>query len=155
MKGALDRHGTRAIALPASAIIKAAEADLALRDLKRAGQRGRGMPYTFHRRHVRHASCALDLVDRAIADRYGGVWSDKRLTRVVYGDEETLRAVRMLLSPLADAAGQPIGSRQENNTPLADAVSPDQQLSANGNPSQADVENAARNPRCPQGAAAP
>jgi hypothetical protein len=104
MTGALDRHGTRAFVLKPSALAKAAEADLALRNQKRDGKRAAGVAYTFHRRHVRRATCALDLVDRALADRYSGVWSKKRVTRLVYGDEDALVATRALLSPCDEAA---------------------------------------------------
>lgn len=99
MSTVLERHGTRAFVLKPSALAKAAEADLALRNRKRLGQCADGKAYTFHRAHVRRASCALDLVDRAIADRYSGVWSDKRITCLIYGDEDLLRATRELLAP--------------------------------------------------------
>lgn len=106
MSGALDRHGTRAFVLKPSAVVAAVEADLVLRERKRKrrGQHPAGGTYVFHRDHVRRASCALDLVDRAIRDRYAGVGSGKRITRLVYGDEELLAATRALLSPIADGA---------------------------------------------------
>lgn len=107
MSGTLDRHSTRASALKPGAVAAAAEADLALRAAKRRGKSARGNAYTFHRRHVQRASCALDLIDRAIADRYAGVWSEKRITRLIYLDAELLDAVRRLLSPLAAPEAAP------------------------------------------------
>jgi hypothetical protein len=91
---------------PAS-IIAAAEADLKLR----AAQRGEAVeagvrvkPYCFHRAHGRRASCALDLIDRAIAGRYDGIHGGKRITALIYADEGLLAAARALLSPLGGAA---------------------------------------------------
>ena len=102
----LEKHGTKLCAIKPSAIVGAAEADLALRERKIRRRSAENIPYVFHRRHVQAASCALDLIDRAIRDRYSGVYCGKRITRIVYGDEELLRAVRALLSPIGtEAAG--------------------------------------------------
>jgi len=102
VSGALDRHSTRAVSLKPTAIAAAAVADLVLREQKRAGKSDKGRPYLFHRRHVQRSTCPLDLVDRAIADRYSGIWSAKRVTRLIYLDEDLLRATRALLSPLEE-----------------------------------------------------
>jgi hypothetical protein len=101
MRDLLEAHGTKLLVLPPSAIIAAAEADLKLRRGRDASDAGK--PYCFHRRHVAAAACALDLIDRAIADRYSGVYCGKRITRTIYGDEVLLREVRALLSPLTSA----------------------------------------------------
>jgi hypothetical protein len=88
----LERHGTRLCELKPSAVVAAAEADVALRRRKNGAGAPIGTPYCFHRRHVARASCACDLIERAIKDRYAGVGSEKRITRILYGDEELLRA---------------------------------------------------------------
>jgi len=88
----LERHGIKAFALKPSALIAAAEADLRLRSQQQGAQRSGPRPYCFHRSHVVRASCALDLIDRAIRDRYSGVWSAKRITRIIYGDADLLAA---------------------------------------------------------------
>lgn len=97
-----------AFVLKPASIVTAAEADLALRQLQR-GDRAHGgehgaKPYCFHRAHVARASCALDLIDRAIRDRYTGVYGGKRITLIIYGDADLLWAARELLSP-TDAGG--------------------------------------------------
>ena len=90
-----------AFALKPASIVAAAEADLALRGRQCGvwleGKGWRPQPYCFHRAHVARASCALDLIDRAIADRYSGVYSGKRITRIIYGDENLLADARALL----------------------------------------------------------
>lgn len=91
---------SQAFALKPSSLIAAAAADLARRDFNRCA-RGSD-PYCFHRRHVARATCALDLIDRAIRDRYTGVDSGKRITRIIYGDAELLWAAYELCSPLGD-----------------------------------------------------
>jgi hypothetical protein len=106
-----------AFALKPASIVAAAEADLALRarqcGIWLEGEGWRPQPYCFYRAHVARASCALDLINRAIADRYSGVHAGKRITRIIYGDETLLWEARALLSPLALAAHQPECSRQE------------------------------------------
>ena len=91
-----------AFALKPGSIVAAAEADLALRGRQCGvwyeGEGWRPLPYCFHRVHVARASCALDLIDRAIADRYSGVHSGKRITRIIYGDENLLAEARALLA---------------------------------------------------------
>jgi len=78
----LMKHGTAAFQLPPSAIISAAEADL------RRRERNGGSPpyehYAFHRKHVRKALSALDLIERAKADVGIGQRSSKRGTRLLY-----------------------------------------------------------------------
>jgi hypothetical protein len=101
MAGLLDRHGTKAFAIPPSAIAAAAEADLRLRQRKLDGKERFCVPYCFHRRHVCKANCALDLVDRALQELEVGLGSNKRATQLIYGDEQLLRAARAALSPTA------------------------------------------------------
>jgi hypothetical protein len=104
-KGTLRREGARdvaASALKPGSIVAAAEADLALRQAQRGlrmdGDDRGARPYCFHRTHVARASCALDLIDRAIADRYSGVYCGKRITRIIYGDENLLWEARAIVA---------------------------------------------------------
>jgi hypothetical protein len=95
-----------AFLLKPASIVTAAEADLELRQHQRSrvGEEPRSQPYCFHRRHVARASCALELIDLAIRDRYTGVYGGKRITRIIYGDADLLWAARQLLSPVGGAA---------------------------------------------------
>jgi hypothetical protein len=99
----LERHGTKAFVLKPSSVVAAAEHDLGRRHDRRATA---SAPYAFHRRHVARASCPLDLIDRAIADRYTGYYCGKRVARILYGEDGLLEAARALISPIgAEAAG--------------------------------------------------
>jgi hypothetical protein len=92
MRDLLEAHGTKLFTLKPSSIIAAAEADLKLRRARKGGQPS-SAPYCFHRAHVAAASGAFDLIDRAIRDRYSGVYCGKRITRTIYSDEALLSAV--------------------------------------------------------------
>lgn len=90
---------TEAFALKPASIVTAAEADLALRqEQRRIWKKPRSVQaYCFHRAHVARASCVLDLIDRAIADRSSGVYCGKRITRIIYADENLLWEARALV----------------------------------------------------------
>ena len=100
--GGKRSEGTRAFVLQPASIVTAAEADLLLRERQRGvrydGDDRAVQPYCFHHRHVVRASCAFDLIDRAIKDRYSGVHSGKRITRIIYADEELLLAARAIVA---------------------------------------------------------
>ena len=85
-------HGTKAFLLKPASIVTAALADLELRKHQRRPVEGwaTSEPYCFHRAHVFHAKSVRDLLERAIKDRYSGVYSSKRVTCIVYGDEDLL-----------------------------------------------------------------
>lgn len=89
---------TEAFSLKPASIVTAAMADLATREQQCGAwrKRRRAQTYCFHRAHVARASSPLDLIDRAIADRYSGVYSGKRITRIIYRDERLLAEARAL-----------------------------------------------------------
>lgn len=83
-------HGTRAFDLPPGAVISAAEIDLKHRQESKT----EGRPlyrYNFHRKHVRKARDAADLIARAYDDLDLGAKSSKRATRLIY-ERRTLKA---------------------------------------------------------------
>jgi hypothetical protein len=97
----LQKHGTRLIRLKPQNIMQAAERDLKLRDekrvasaAKRAGEDHEPVsqlaPYAFYGAHVRKAKSVAGLIEIALQDREVGLASGKRMTRIIYGDEELL-----------------------------------------------------------------
>lgn len=79
--------------LPAGAIIGAAESDL------RSAAHNRSpalappyLQYAFHRKHVRGAKSAAELIERALNELKLGASSSKRNTARLYSDEAALRA---------------------------------------------------------------
>jgi|SRR5215831_5651069 len=87
--------------LPAGAIAHAAYNDLRVRELKRVKRDDVGeivaLPfyepmsrYCFHRRHVRKAKSAYDLIKLALAEPGIGQGSGKSNTRLVYSDIDQL-----------------------------------------------------------------
>lgn len=91
---ALERHGTALMALKPGSVAAAAEFDLRRRGDKHVGDCDRFAPYSFHRTHVRKASGAVNLIDRAIAEPQLGAASGKRITRLFYGEPDLLWAAR-------------------------------------------------------------
>jgi hypothetical protein len=87
-------HGTKAFALPASAVLHAARTDLALRGKKQdadpCDDELLAQPYAFLAAHVRRSTDAADLLRRAIADDEKWKASAKVNTRLLYGDKTLL-----------------------------------------------------------------
>lgn len=103
----LQDHGTKLVDLPPGAIAGAAQHDLQMRERKKPTRDGLGRViehptvsrtahYAFHRSHVRFATDAADLLARALADRETGLGSGKVATRLIYRDEDKLRAAAEL-----------------------------------------------------------
>ena len=92
MSRMLDDHGTTLSVLKPSSIVAAAAADIRKAERKAARQADRFEPYCFHRRHVRKAEGARELIALAADDRARGISSGKRITRLIYGDAELLAA---------------------------------------------------------------
>lgn len=88
-------------------IVQAADADLRLLRRKLEGDADPFMPYCFHRHHVNAADSARGLIAIALRDRDTGRASGKRWTRLVYEDEELLRAALLAASaPQMTAAAE-------------------------------------------------
>lgn len=89
----LQDNGTKAFSLKASSIVSAAQADLnnKVRNAEPADD-GKVRWYTFHRKHVRKAESPAALLRLALGDRERGLESGKPNTRMIYGDEELLKA---------------------------------------------------------------
>lgn len=105
----LQQHGTRLFRLKPVNIIQAAEADLRLRRQKleqrsepSEAQISQRAPYAFCSQHVRGAKSVSELLARALKDRDRGLGSGKRMTRVIYEDEEILRAAEGIASQSGD-----------------------------------------------------
>lgn len=89
----LQDHGTKAFSLPPSAVVSAAQADIALAAAKAESDEAiKNRQYAFHREHVRRAKDAADLLKRALADLPRGVGSSKPNTRMLYSSPKLLRA---------------------------------------------------------------
>lgn len=86
----LAEHGTKAFALPPSAVIYAAREDLARRDKAQHNAFKKG--YLFAWDHVRRAKNVRDLIERAIAEPSAGSGSADLNTRMIYRDLDLLRA---------------------------------------------------------------
>lgn len=104
MSALLAAHGTKLFALKPRSIVDAAAADLKLRRAQRgAHDREDGLQaYCFHRAHVARADSVVDLIERAIRGRYDGVYCGKRITRIIYSDENLLRETYALVRARTD-----------------------------------------------------
>lgn len=88
----LEQHGTALHSqLKAKVIVDAAIADLRLQVRKYDGY-DRNAPYSFHRRHVRKAQSARELIELAIRGRNASLVSGKRTTRTIYANAALLQA---------------------------------------------------------------
>jgi hypothetical protein len=72
-------------------IIQAANADLKLREKKRAEQADQTEPYAFARRHVKRAHSPGHLIAMAYFEPLVAASTDKRGTMIVYSDPDVLR----------------------------------------------------------------
>jgi hypothetical protein len=95
----LEEHGTKLMQLKPSMIWRCAMDDLDRRKhneliLTEAGtdRAGEFKHYAFHRRHVKKAGTANDIIRAAIAEPGIGLASGKRDTRLLYSDVELLKA---------------------------------------------------------------
>jgi len=100
----MDVHGTKLMELKPSSILAAAEKDLQRRvdnlQLCKVSVDNSGYPFQFQRfaflaPHVRAAKSAADLLRRALRDAEDGgrgILSHKRMTRLIYGQPDLLRA---------------------------------------------------------------
>ena len=90
-------NGTKLVALPPSAIVAAARADIERHSHNAGAHVADIKPYAFHRRHVKKAFKELfvwpaDIIKIALDDLEAGRESGKRQTRFLYESEEALRA---------------------------------------------------------------
>jgi hypothetical protein len=92
----LQRHGTAAFKLKPGSIVSAAEQDLRIRQNKKDDIDEPGRPYAFVCSHVRKAKSAGELIELALAHPEKGVDSGKYNTRLIYGDQDLLRAALAL-----------------------------------------------------------
>lgn len=89
----LEQHGTKLMALKPSMIWRCAMDDL---DRKKRNKEAGGVAdvehYAFHRKHVKKAESANDILRAAIADPAPGRNSNKQSTRLLYADVELLKS---------------------------------------------------------------
>lgn len=91
----LAEHGTKLVELKPSIVLQAAEEDIRRhRRNKEAAEDGDMSfeQFAFHRKHVRRAVDALDLLVRAYVEPGVGQSSAKYNTRLLYSDEHLLMA---------------------------------------------------------------
>jgi hypothetical protein len=89
----LADHGTKLMELKPSMVVQAAEEDIRKHRRNKEAAQFTGEPYehfAFHRRHVRKAADALDLLVRAYVEPGVGLSSAKYNTRLLYSDERLL-----------------------------------------------------------------
>lgn len=98
----LELHGTTIGGLTASAVVTAAEYDMRRKERNKGNTSGACEHYAFHRKHVKKATSAADLITRALAERGIGAASGKRGTRLIYKDEVLLTSAleRAMSTPL-------------------------------------------------------
>lgn len=73
-------------------VLQAADADMRRKELNTDPSRYWPIePYAFHRRHVRKAQTAVELVELAVANPKLGEKSAKRDTKLLYGDVDLLK----------------------------------------------------------------
>jgi hypothetical protein len=103
----LQKHGTVAFKLKPGSIVTAAEQDLRIRQNKTADIDEPGRPYAFLCAHVRKAKTAGELIELALANPDKGLESGKYNTRLIYGDQDLLKAALQIAKeryPLPEAA---------------------------------------------------
>jgi hypothetical protein len=99
MTDVLLEHGTQLSRLKPANIVQAAEADIRLRDRKRADEADADRPYTFSRHHVRRATGAAHLIALAYFEPDFG--TNKRSSLIIYHDRELLHQTLIeLLTPM-------------------------------------------------------
>jgi hypothetical protein len=96
VKNMLAEHGTQLMSLKPSSLLHTAAADLARRKRNSAPLDGGYEHYAFHRKHVKKANTAAELVSLAAAEPGVGLASAKYNTRLIYGDTDLLLAAREL-----------------------------------------------------------
>lgn len=112
----LQRYGTQVIRLSPNSVLQAARADMR-RKIRNAeiGKLAFGCDgyeqYAFHRKHVRKAIDAEELLVRALMEPGLGLGSDKYNTRLLYGDGGLLFAAIQLARGARD--GEMVGLAQE------------------------------------------
>jgi hypothetical protein len=74
-------------------LIQTAESDI------RAVNRNRGESTAFLKQHVKGATTAAEVLQRALLERYRGLGAKSKYTRVVYESESLLRAAIALATP--------------------------------------------------------
>jgi len=110
----LADHGTQIVKLTPGSVLGAARADMK-RKIANAeigkqpfGYSGYGYEhYAFHRRHVRRAVDAADLLARASNEPEAGLTSKKYNTRLLYSDVQLIRAAIELAR--VEAGGADVG----------------------------------------------
>lgn len=87
----LEQHGTTLMQFKPEAIWRMAMSDWDLRAGNQGADVARMKHYNFHRDHVRKAKTANDILRAAIKDIGKGRESGKKVTRLLYADEDLLR----------------------------------------------------------------
>jgi hypothetical protein len=95
-KSMLAEHGTQLMMLKPCSLLRTAEADLVRRGRNEATEAGTYEHYAFHRKHVKKANTAAELISLAAAEPDIGLASAKYNTRLIYSDTELLLAAREL-----------------------------------------------------------
>jgi len=88
----LEQHGTTLMQFKPEAIWRMAMADFDRRSGNLTADIASMKHYNFHRDHVRKANTANDILRAAIEDPAKGRESGKKVTRMLYGDVEQLKA---------------------------------------------------------------
>ncbi len=88
----MEAHGTTLVKLKPKMIWSVAMDDFKRREWNKSADVASMRPYAFHRKHVDGAESANDIIRAALADLERGRSSSKRDTRLLYADEELLRA---------------------------------------------------------------
>jgi hypothetical protein len=91
----LADHGTKLMELKPSMVVQAAEEDIRRHKRNKEAAQWTGEPYehfAFHRKHVRKAVDALDLLVRAYVEPGVGQASAKYNTVLLYSDDQLLMA---------------------------------------------------------------
>jgi plasmid stabilization system protein ParE len=89
--GVLEQHGTTLMQFKPEAIWNMAMTDLRRRTGNATADVSEMHHYHFHRDHVRKAKTANDILRAAIEDIGKGRESGKKVTRLLYADEDLLR----------------------------------------------------------------
>lgn len=91
VRDALEQHGTTLMQFKPEAIWRMAMADFDRRNGNKTADVFEMKHYNFHRDHVRKAGTANDILRAAIEDIGKGRESGKKITRLLYADEDLLR----------------------------------------------------------------